>query len=266
MNLPFSKYHGTGNDFIMIDNTKLIFKNHAGSSEIIAKLCHRRFGIGADGLILINSSKDSDFEMIYYNSDGNPGSMCGNGGRCSIAFAYMLNLIKEKTFFHTSDGIHHAEIISQNNETTSVKLQMLDVKNFKKENNHFIIDTGSPHYVLFTENVKNTDVFSEARKIRYSKEFNDEGINVDFAEIVNDHIFVRTYERGVEDETLSCGTGVTATAIATNEMNLVKGNCCSLKTPGGDLKVYFSKTGASSYSDIWLEGPAVCVYNGEINI
>jgi len=266
MILPFSKYHGAGNDFIMIDNSNLIFKNHTPSSETITKLCHRRFGIGADGLILINSSKDSDFEMIYYNSDGKPGSMCGNGGRCSVAFAYMLNLIGEKTVFLTSDGMHLAEIISQNNETTFVKLRMQDVKNFIKANDHFIIDTGSPHYVFFTENVKKMDVFSEARKIRYSKKYKDKGINVDFAEFMDDHIFVRTYERGVEDETLSCGTGVTATAIAANELDLVKGNLCSLKTCGGDLKVYYAKSGASSYSDIWLEGPAVCVYNGKINL
>ncbi|MFH0867402.1 MAG: diaminopimelate epimerase, partial [Bacteroidota bacterium] len=129
MILPFSKYHGAGNDFIMIDNSNLIFRNHMNSHEIIAKLCHRRLGIGADGLILVNSSKDSDFEMVYYNSDGYPGSMCGNGGRCSVAFAYALNLISEKTIFLTSDRIHRAEIISQNNETTSVKLQMRDVKN-----------------------------------------------------------------------------------------------------------------------------------------
>ncbi len=264
MILPFSKYHGTGNDFIMIDNTNLIFKNNFISTEIIAKLCHRRFGVGADGLILINSSKDSDFEMIYYNSDGNPGSMCGNGGRCSAAFAYMQNLISKKTIFRTSDGMHHAEIISQNNKTTFVKLQMCDVKNFKKKNNHFIIYTGSPHYVMFTENVKNIDVYSEGRKIRYSKEFKNEGINVDFAEFMNDHIFVRTYERGVEDETLSCGTGVTATAIAASELNLAKRNFCSLKTPGGALIVYFAKTGVLSYSDIWLEGPAEFVYKGKI--
>lgn len=264
MILPFTKYHGAGNDFIMIDNTKLIVTDHVTSPEVIARLCHRRFGIGADGLILISSSKDSDFEMFYFNSDGRPGSMCGNGGRCSVAFAYKLKLISEKTVFRTSDGLHQAEIISQNNETTFVKLQMLDVNNFKKENDHFIINTGSPHYVMFTEKIQELDVVSEGRKVRYSKEFNDTGINVDFAEFLDNHIFVRTYERGVEDETLSCGTGVTATAIAASELNLVEGNSCSLKTSGGDLKVYFSKTGDSSYSDIWLEGPAACVYKGEV--
>ncbi|MFH0867586.1 MAG: diaminopimelate epimerase, partial [Bacteroidota bacterium] len=141
-----------------------------------------------------------------------------------------------------------------------------DVKNFKREKNHFIIDTGSPHYVVFTEKVKDIDVLSEGRKIRYSKEFNDKGINIDFAEFMGDCIFVRTYERGVEDETLSCGTGVTATAIAANELNLLKENSCSLRTTGGDLKVYFTKSGTSFYSDIWLEGPAVCVYKGEIHL
>lgn len=266
MKLPFSKYHGDGNDFIMIDNTDQVFRQHLQSAELIAKLCHRRFGIGADGLILIDRANKADFEMGFFNSDGKPGSMCGNGGRCSVAFAYALKLISEKTFFFTSDGIHHAEIISRKDEITFVKLQMQDVKNFKKENDHFIIDTGSPHYVIFTKNVKDINVFTEGQKIRYSAEFSKQGINVNFAEFNKDHIFVRTYERGVEDETLSCGTGVTATAIAAKELNMIKGDSCTLKTPGGYLNIYLKKSGINCYSDIWLEGHAVRVFDGEIII
>lgn len=266
MILPFFKYHGAGNDFIMIDNTRQVFRKSVQSEKLISHLCHRRFGIGADGLILIENSRKADFEMIYFNADGRPGSMCGNGGRCSVAFARMLKLAKNKISFITSDGIHHAEIISQNNFKTSVKLQMQDVKNFMREKNYFIIDTGSPHYVMFTKNVKDMDVFRKGSNIRYSAAFRKKGINVNFAEYQKGKIFVRTYERGVEDETLSCGTGATATAIAANELGMVKGNSCALITLGGDLKVHFIKTGRNTYTDIWLEGPAECSFEGEVEI
>jgi diaminopimelate epimerase len=266
MIIPFSKYHGAGNDFIMIDNTCLIFGKYSEDYGLISKLCHRRFGIGADGLILINKTDMAGFEMVYYNSDGRPGTMCGNGGRCSMAFANALKLVGEETVFKTSDGMHHAEIISQNNKTVIVKLQMQDVTNFKKEKDHFVIDTGSPHYVCFTKNVSAMDVYTEGRKIRQSGEFVKEGINVNFAESFNGFIYVRTYERGVEDETLSCGTGATAVSVAANEMKFLNENYCNIKTKGGNLKVYFSKSSNSKYTDIWLEGPTVEAYKGEFNI
>lgn len=264
MKITFSKYHGTGNDFIMIDNSDMAFNSFSENSDLISKLCHRRYGIGADGLILLNSSDVADFEMKYYNSDGNPGTMCGNGGRCSVAFANDLNKINGKTIFISSDGSHTAEIISKEGITTTVKLQMQDVQKIKKENNYFVIDTGSPHYVVFTENVDKLDVYTEGRKIRYSKEFSKNGINVNFAEIFNDYIFVRTYERGVEDETLSCGTGATAVAVVVSRMDMMNGNPCSILTPGGKLYVHLKKSGEDHFKDIWLEGPAVLTYKGEI--
>ncbi|HNW97267.1 MAG TPA: diaminopimelate epimerase [Bacteroidales bacterium] len=266
MKINFSKYQGAGNDFIMIDNRSHIFKNYINQASVISFLCHRRFGIGADGLILINKSNDGDFKMVYFNSDGKEGSMCGNGGRCCAAFAHDLGIIKSKTVFSATDGFHQAQIIAVNKNETIVKLQMCDVSNIIKEEKYFIINTGSPHYVTFTKNVKDMDVFTEGKKIRYSKAFKKEGINVNFAEPLDGHIFVRTYERGVEDETLSCGTGSTATAIAANELHLLKGNTCNLITLGGNLSVYFNKINKTQYTDIWLQGPATCVYKGEISI
>jgi diaminopimelate epimerase len=267
MIIRFSKYHGTGNDFILIDNRSLLFRNLNESVKLIERLCHRRFGIGADGLILINSSNVADFEMIYFNADGKEGSMCGNGGRCSVAFANSLGLIKDKTFFNAIDGKHEALIISKDHDNTNVKLRMRDVTDVQRIDDYFIIDTGSPHYIRFEKNVADLDVRKEGSKIRYSKLFVEKGINVNFAEAFGDHIFVRTYERGVEDETLSCGTGSTATALAAYVSgNIPDKNKCNIKTNGGNLTVHFNYINNSVFTDIWLEGPAVCVYKGEINI
>ncbi|MGD0712391.1 MAG: diaminopimelate epimerase, partial [Bacteroidales bacterium] len=265
--IRFSKYHGTGNDFILIDNRSLLFRNLNESVDLIERLCHRRFGIGGDGLILINSSNNTDFEMVYFNSDGKEGTMCGNGGRCSVAFAKSLGLIKDKTIFKAIDGNHEAIIISKEHDITNVKLKMQDVTAVQKTENYFIIDTGSPHYIRFEKNVTEMDILKTGRDIRYSKAFAEKGINVNFAEVFESHIFMRTYERGVEDETLSCGTGATATAIAacmSGQLN--DKNICNIKTLGGNLTVHFNHINDSSYTDIWLEGPAICVYKGEINI
>jgi diaminopimelate epimerase len=267
MILNFSKYHGTGNDFIMIDNRNSVIRNAELNADLIAQLCHRHFGISGDGLILINNSPTSDFEMVYFNSDGKQGSMCGNGGRCAVAFTDSLGLIKEKTIFTAIDGIHEATIIAKENGITRVKLKMQDVKNIERIDDAFIINTGSPHYISFMEDVEKLDVFNEGRKIRYNSTFMDHGINVDFAEVVNDTIFVRTYERGVEDETLSCGTGVTATALAACLSGFLSNDgYCQIRTLGGDLSVHYNRISDTSFSDIWLEGSAICVFKGEIKI
>jgi diaminopimelate epimerase len=267
MIIRFSKYHGTGNDFILIDNRSSVLRNPDKTAELISHLCHRRFGIGADGLILVNSSKSADFEMGFFNSDGRAGSMCGNGGRCCVAFASSLGIIKDKTVFEASDGLHEAAIISKDKDTTVVSLKMQDVNEVKEQEDHFILNTGSPHYVLFTKGVDKLDVFNEGRKIRYSKPFSKEGINVNFAEVRKDKLFVRTYERGVEDETYSCGTGATATALAASFSGILKNkNSYRLSTLGGDLRVEFMQASKNFYTGIHLEGPAVCVYKGEINI
>ncbi len=255
--MEFYKYQGTGNDFVMIDNRSGEWNNI--STENIQKLCDRRFGIGADGLIKINTAENADFEVDYYNSDGSK-SFCGNGARCSVAFAHFLSIFKKnKTVFVAIDGLHEAEI---NDEI--VKLKMGDVETIHRDGDDSVLDTGSPHYVKYVEDISDFNVFAEGNSIRNSDDYKEKGINVNFVEnISDDEIFVRTYERGVEDETYSCGTGVTASALTFLE----KSNLTSIKvkTLGGDLKVYAEKKG-DSFQNIWLEGPAMQVFKGNIDI
>jgi diaminopimelate epimerase len=260
MKLVFYKYHGTGNDFIIIDNRN---KTIQLTKEQVEKLCHRRFGIGADGLMLMNNAAGYDFGMTYYNADGNPGSMCGNGGRCMVQFAYDTGLHKSEYLFKAVDGDHKATI--ENNSWIDLKMKDVgDVETFLYSD--FILNTGSPHYVKPAADVKNIDVFKEGREIRYSKRFAQEGINVNFVELKQDEeIFVRTYERGVEDETLSCGTGVTASALVFAH-NANGFNRVNVQTPGGELAVEFDKTGETSFKNIWLCGPAAFVFKGEAEI
>jgi diaminopimelate epimerase len=261
MKLSFSKYHGTGNDFIIVD-----IRNRAIQldTDSIAHFCHRRYGIGADGLILLDKSAEYDFSMRYFNADGKESSMCGNGGRCITAFANRLGIIDKETTFEAVDGIHHASILSKDNEIYVVKLQMSDVaKNTWNEDDIFL-DTGSPHLVKVCSNLDNLDVDTHGRRIRHHDRFLPEGTNVNFIEEKGDTLFIRTYERGVESETLSCGTGVTAAALAWALRAHVE-SPVQLKSKGGGLTVYFNKTG-DSFTDVYLEGPAAFVFTGEIEI
>lgn len=255
--MEFYKYQGTGNDFVMLDNRSGKWDNL--SIESIQKLCDRRFGIGADGLIKINNAEDVDFEVDYYNSDGSK-SFCGNGARCSVAFANFLSIFKNnKTVFTAIDGLHEAEI-----DGDIVKLKMGDVDAINNDGDDSVLDTGSPHYVKYVRDISNFNVFAEGNSIRNSENYQEKGINVNFVEnISDDEIFVRTYERGVEDETYSCGTGVTASALTF----LQKSNLTSIKvkTLGGDLKVYAEKNG-DSFREIWLEGPAKQVFSGKVDL
>jgi len=257
MTLTFFKYQGTGNDFIIVDNrSQIIDKNN---TKRIAQLCDRRFGIGADGFILLENDKFSDFKMVYYNSDGNESSMCGNGGRCITAFAKFLGVIDDSAIFTAIDGLHNAKI-----ENDTVYLQMHDVSEVETYGDHLFLDTGSPHHVALVSNLKTLDVKSTGSKIRYGQPYNDIGSNVNFVEQVsNDSFAVRTYERGVEDETLSCGTGVTAVALAMHESGKTKSQAVNLKTEGGELKVTFNSD-ENGYNDIWLIGPATQVFKGEL--
>ena len=257
MKQNFYKYQGTGNDFVIIDNRNGSFDKT--NVEFIAKLCNRRYGIGADGLILLEDHADYDFKMVYYNADGNESSMCGNGGRCITHFAQFLKIIQNKATFEAIDGVHHALI-----KGNKVKLQMQDVSELKKYDDAIILDTGSPHYVCMQPIVNALDVNKKGAAIRYNKSFVKEGINVNFVEKINsDEFSVRTYERGVEGETLSCGTGVTATAIAMNYIGETEKNLITLQTQGGSLSVSFDRF-KDSYQNIWLIGPAHQVYKGEI--
>ncbi len=259
MLISFYKFHGTGNDFIIINKIKS--QNIDLNTDIIKQLCNRNFGIGADGLMTMLPSNNYDFEMKYYNSDGKEGSMCGNGGRCIVAYAKMVNIIKDKTTFLASDGVHKA-IIDENN---IVKLKMIDVIEIKKYDDGYFLDTGSPHFVQFTNNLDNINIEKTGKDLRFDKRFAPSGTNVNFAEIKNDYILFKTYERGVEKETLSCGTGAVATALASvvQYENIPKS--VNLQAKGGKLNIYFSKTEQNSFANIWLEGETKFVFNGEIS-
>ncbi len=257
MKMPFYKYHGTGNDFIIIDNRKNIFPKD--DFEWIEKICTRKFGIGADGLMLVENSDISDFKMIYYNADGKSGSMGGNGGRCIVAFAHYLEIFKTKTTFEAIGKMYEATI-----ENGLVSLKMNDVRDIKINTDHYFLDTGSPHHISFEDNVEEMDVYQKGKKIRYGSPYFEKGTNVNFVEQINSNTFkVRTYERGVENETLSCGTGVTAVAIASHLSNRSKSNQIILQTLGGDLQVSFTVEN-NIYKNIILKGPATFVFKGNI--
>jgi len=257
MQQTFYKYQGTGNDFVMIDNRQETFNKE--DIKQIAFLCDRRFGIGADGLILLENHPTLDFRMVYYNADGNESTMCGNGGRCLVAFAKQLGVINDKAVFEAIDGLHHASI-----ENNIVRLQMQDVAIVEKHPQHVFLNTGSPHHVQFEAEIENFDIKTKGAKIRYGAPYNETGSNVNFVKKISDHIFaVRTYERGVEDETLSCGTGVTAVALAMHALKETDKNIITLKVQGGELQVSFSVENGS-YKNIWLIGPATFVFKGTI--
>jgi diaminopimelate epimerase len=260
MLVEFFKYQATGNDFVLLDNRK---QEYSLLKEVEIKLlCNRRFGIGADGLMLLNKADEADFEMIYYNADGKKGSLCGNGSRCMIKFASDLGIHRNIYYFIAADGSHEAEI----DLNGMVRLKMGDVNKIDVHSDHFILDTGSPHYVKTLTDVTTLDVRNAGRQIRNSKDFRNDGINVNFVESIDeDEIYVRTYERGVEDETLSCGTGVTASALVSahndNGFNRVE-----VKTPGGRLSVEFDKIDENHFKNIWLNGPAEFVFKGKIDV
>lgn len=261
--LQFFKYQGTGNDFVMIDNRAAHFPDKGSVGEdkvrnLIMKLCHRKFGIGADGLILIQDHPAVDFEMVYFNADGSQ-SMCGNGSRCAVRFASDLGIIEDKTTFMTIDGKHEAHL-----EEKLVHLKMNKVNQVKFLENDFFINTGSPHHIRFAKDVQHINVYEEGRKIRYNEMYHAAGTNVNFAEVINEkEIFVRTYERGVEDETLSCGTGVTAVALASSYKKM--SSPVTVKTLGGTLKVSYDTARENVFDNIYLIGPAQKVFKGVIN-
>lgn len=260
MNITFYKYQGTGNDFILLDNRNGDYD--ALAENQIMKICDRRFGIGADGLILLVDKKGYDFEMVYFNADGKSSTMCGNGGRCMVKFANNIGIHNYTYHFLATDGPHEAEV----DNTGVIRLKMQDIMEVQEYGSHTVLNTGSPHFVKFVSNLENIDVVNTGRDIRNSKLYKAEGINVNFVETLGeDMIFVRTYERGVEDETLSCGTGVTAAAIVSAHND--KGfNRVEVKTTGGNLSVEFNKIDDHHFDNVWLCGHAEFVYKGEIEI
>ncbi len=260
MTITFYKYQGTGNDFVIIDNRESILSKN--NTKLFEKLCDRKFGIGADGLMLLEqpNNDEDDFTMVYFNADGNESSMCGNGGRCLVAFAAFLGVIEDKATFTAIDGKHKAEI-----KDGLVYLQMQDVSDIETYDSHLFLDTGSPHHVTMVDALSDFDVENVGRKIRNGAPYFEAGSNVNFVEKKNGNIFaVRTYERGVEDETLSCGTGVTAVALSMHATNQTNDENVNIQTPGGELKVTFKNTQAGGYKDVFLIGPAEQVFKGEI--
>jgi diaminopimelate epimerase len=257
MGIPFVKYQGTGNDFVLVDQRE---QSHLRRSDTarIARMCDRHFGIGADGLILLEQRAGFDFEMVYFNADGQEGTMCGNGGRCTAAFAKSLGIVQEQARFLAVDGEHEAKLGADG----WVELKMGDVLAYEQVGGDFVLHTGSPHFVTFVKNVAGVDVRAEGRKVRYSDAFEHTGVNVNFVERCGQALKVATYERGVEDETLSCGTGITASALAFALQHLSHGpHAIDIESKGGQLVVRFDYD-ADGFSNVWLCGPATFVFEG----
>jgi diaminopimelate epimerase len=260
MQIEFYKYQGTGNDFVMIDNRSNFFPKD--NIQLIARLCDRRFGIGGDGLILLENDTETDFKMVYYNSDGNQSSMCGNGGRCLVAFAKKLNVIQDNTTFIATDGLHHASVAANG----IVSLQMIDVPEVKITPDYVFMNTGSPHHIQLVEDLEHYNVKENGASIRYGELYGKLGSNINFVKKIDETTFsLRTYERGVEDETLACGTGATAVAIAMNVLGETKANSIDLNVEGGKLVVSFDEKDRK-FTNVFLKGPAEFVFKGEIEI
>jgi diaminopimelate epimerase len=257
MKIHFFKYQATGNDFVVIDNRTA---GLSFSKEQIGKICHRKYGVGADGLMLIETDQSQDFNLIYYNSDGSQ-SLCGNGSRAAVRMASTLGIVNGKASFNAFDGVHAAELLP----TGIVKLKMNPVTETQKTGGDQFINTGSPHVIRFVDAVEQFPVFDEGKKIRYSEQFKPGGTNVNFVQPLGDNtLFVRTYERGVENETMSCGTGVVASALAAS----FKGysSPISVKTLGGELSVEFKSGLNGTFTDIYLIGPAKLVFEGDLEL
>ncbi|MCD6090370.1 MAG: diaminopimelate epimerase [Bacteroidales bacterium] len=260
--IHFYKYHGTGNDFILIDGREILPEI---TTQQLKMMCDRHFGIGADGVMYLLKSENHDFEMKYFNSDGLEGSMCGNGGRCIVSFAFDQGIKKPKFKFIASDGEHFAEILQSKGKIKQIKLQMSDVNEIDTIDEHLVLNTGSPHYLTFCNSIAHKNVFEEGKAIRYSEKFIEKGINVDFIEQKGNYLFVRTYERGVENETLACGTGVTASAIGAYINGSAKFNRYQIQTLGGALTVSFQEVN-NCFTEIFLEGPAEYVFKGNYKL
>ncbi len=257
MKIDFYKYQGCGNDFIMVDDRQDVFPKN--DTKLIEHLCDRRFGIGADGLILLGNDKSADFRMWYYNSDGRPSTMCGNGGRCIVAFAHHLGIIGDTTTFQAVDGDHFARLTEH-----GVRLGMKDVDEIRQAPRYLFLDTGSPHHVQLIENLAQHDVRQHGAMIRYGL-YGQPGSNINFVEPRPDGTFdVRTYERGVEDETLACGTGVTAVALAMSLQGLTSEEEVTIHALGGTLRVGFKRKG-DTFREVFLEGPAEMVFQGQVS-
>jgi diaminopimelate epimerase len=256
--LHFEKYQGTGNDFVLVDNTKGKYNNL--TTDQIASVCGRRFGVGADGFIFIESHTEFPFKMNYFNSDGSQ-SFCGNGARCAVAFAHSLGLFEKACSFIAIDGVHEAEL----KENGEVRLKMAEINGYEVIGNDYFIHTGSPHYIHYKRTDDTKGIVEFGKEIRYNTRFNSEGTNVNMVQILENKLFVETYERGVEDETLSCGTGVTAVALVDGILNGESIGRRIIETKGGTLTIDWKRNNMS-FEEVFLQGPAVKVFEGVINV
>ncbi|MEN8200981.1 MAG: diaminopimelate epimerase [Bacteroidota bacterium] len=262
MIVHFSKYHGTGNDFVIIDGRDQDTSHF--TSGLIHRLCDRRFGIGSDGLIILEEGDLADFKMRYFNADGREGSMCGNGGRCITAFAHHLGICGSEAAFEGMDGMHSASLLPNGD----IRLKLKDVNAIKPDEDGYLLDTGSPHFVKFVNGLDQLDVAQEGKEIRHQARFDPGGVNVNFVETGSNpgQISVRTFERGVEAETYSCGTGVTAAAICSYFRQKTDIISYDIQTRGGNLNVSFSVQNHSNFTNVYLTGPVIQVYNGSMEL
>ncbi|MDF1560749.1 MAG: diaminopimelate epimerase [Bacteroidales bacterium] len=259
MIIPFNKYEGTGNDFIIVRNNPRLLDHN--DNNIFKRLCNRRFGIGADGLILIEDSPGYDFKMLYYNADGSPGEMCGNGGRCAAHFVMKHLTAPRNLSFLAGDGPHTARSAGDD----IIEISVRDVRESKETPDGIMVNTGVPHLVIFTDDTERADFVTFARGIRYSSRYAPEGVNVNLVRVTDNGLVIRTYERGVEDETLSCGTGATASAIAAALTGKIVTGETRVSVRGGELHIRFVTDGAAA-SEVYLTGPATFVFSGETEI
>lgn len=258
--LRFQKWQATGNDFVIVDNRNGIIRDL--SSEWISRICNRNFGVGADGFMFIQNHPELDFEMKYFNANGLEAEMCGNGARSIIGFVKNMGIISDSTSFKAIDGLHSGWIIGKD----QYRIKMVDVNAIKKNNQGIFLNTGVPHLVIFSEDPEQIEVVKQGREIRYSMEFAPKGTNVNYANYSDDILRMRTYERGVENETLSCGTGAVAAAIATEYLNNYDKSTYEVLVPGGKLQVSFERTGKEQFRNIYLEGEAKMVFEGIIEL
>ncbi len=258
MKIKFTKYQATGNDFIFINGFETSL--HLTQAQI-QLLCDRHFGIGSDGLIILRPDEQTDFFMDFYNPDGSIAGFCGNGGRASVIFAAHLGIIDKQTLFRARDGKHRAQITGED----TVKLEMTQVCGIKQHGKEYYLNTGTHHVVIFTENLDQMDIIPTAKEIRYSPRYAPDGTNVNFVEILDKNLIkIRTYEKGVEAETLSCGTGTVASALASAEIKNLS-SPIEVLTRGGKLKVYFEQNNGC-FKEVFLQGQANKVFTGEIEI